>query len=398
MKAEGQRVTDDGQPLKADRRPLTAEIVRWLRPDGLTGEELARLARWSAADWQAARTATLMQGLAGYFHCTLAGAPLEAVLAQDYRQWLATEYANNQARIARLHEDLHSLLHEANRAGIAVAPLKGSLLTTKVYPDPAVRPMADIDLLVHPTDRETMRHILERRGYRLVSPVTAYDHHDKFIHPENSRVVSYRGEHPENPRPMELHTRLSKIIWAVYDTAEITDYFWETSRETEILGERAVAPSAEAQVVYLAIHALSHFVIQTGRALHWVDLAAVLQASPVDVSKLPWPDEVYPVLRLVLRAQIGSQRPGLLDEITLDKLGQQVHPDVRRWCETVPLDERCGLVSLPLPKLSLRWQQRWNRWRPSVLRLRLAYGDGFLPTLVLRYLGRVVKHAVESGK
>src|SRR5690349_18102423 len=83
----------------------------------------------------------------------------------------------------------------AARAGIAVAPLKGSLLATGYYAEPGLRPMNDLDLLVRPADEPRMLELLAGLGYRQIARGWK---HVALAHPDGGGpTVSYEGEHPD---------------------------------------------------------------------------------------------------------------------------------------------------------------------------------------------------------
>lgn len=81
--------------------------------------------------------------------------------------FLEEEYKNNRARNLLIINELTVILEAANRAGIEVIPLTGVLLALAVYPDPALRPMADIDFLVHPEDQTRIGNIMANLGYQI---------------------------------------------------------------------------------------------------------------------------------------------------------------------------------------------------------------------------------------
>jgi len=76
------------------------------------------------------------------------------------------ERALNQAHTRTLVE-LQSLL---GQAGIQALILKGLAIAYKYYPDPALRPVSDIDLLLKKEDMLSTLHILGDAGYRVNFP------------------------------------------------------------------------------------------------------------------------------------------------------------------------------------------------------------------------------------
>jgi hypothetical protein len=352
-------------------RRLTGEVVRWLHP-----EEPARLAQtmagWNAATWQAVRQVVHVQGLAAHLHRTLPGGALAQHLPEEFRTWLAHEYAMNTARVRVLHEELAAILCAARHADICVMPLKGALLSTHYYADPGLRPLGDLDLLIHPAALPEMIAILTRLGYRVPEkiPIGArrYANHFLFLNAKTPAIVSYTGEHPDNPRTVELHTALQRGLWGKFGAYDITALMWKNASKGHLWGEPVPLPTAAALLCHTAIHAARHFLGGDGRAIQWLDLALLSPyLAEMDRTYRNW---LYPILRLASRAL-----PGRLEEGQLATLGQPLHRRLRHWAETVPLDTRCGLVmrfsdhEQFLRSWWGRGQQHINYWYPSPLRM-----------------------------
>jgi hypothetical protein len=65
-----------------------------------------------------------------------------------------------------MERQLREILDTFGRENISSLVLKGPALAWTVYPDPATRPFADIDLLVRPDQYMKARNILNQLGYR----------------------------------------------------------------------------------------------------------------------------------------------------------------------------------------------------------------------------------------
>ena len=75
-------------------------------------------------------------------------------------------YYNTAAANALLFDELGRIMRGLNAAGIQPVILKGAALAFSHYPDPGLRPMGDLDLLVYPADLENAVEIVESLGYR----------------------------------------------------------------------------------------------------------------------------------------------------------------------------------------------------------------------------------------
>lgn len=101
--------------------------------------------------------------------------------------------------VERLLGDVAAALGEA---GVPWSPFKGGDLATRIYPDPSLRPMTDVDLLVYERDYRRARHALEGGGWRSV---VAGRRFERYVEEEGSAWIA---GHPAFPVPIELHLRL----------------------------------------------------------------------------------------------------------------------------------------------------------------------------------------------
>lgn len=109
------------------------------------------------------------------------------------------------ARGRRLADEVALIAAAFDAAGLRYAWLKGAHLAPLLYDPPAARPMADLDLWLHPGDASAAESLLMKLGY---APAGRSWKHRRYLRPDNRRVVDWRGEHPDNPRPVELHEAL----------------------------------------------------------------------------------------------------------------------------------------------------------------------------------------------
>ncbi|MCA9969987.1 MAG: nucleotidyltransferase family protein [Anaerolineales bacterium] len=355
-------------PLAYDRRRtsrITGVLLTWLDA-ARAAETLPIVAQWDAATWQNARWAVLMQGLGPYLHHTLPGTPLYAAMPADFRQWLAEGYAANAARVAQLHADLRQVLQAANRHSVRVMLLKGSLLSTHYYAAPALRPMADLDVLVQRETAVSLPSLLAEIGYQPVHALSnVHANHLSFMHRDTPRVVSWAQEDAANPRRLDVHLALRRGTWGRVAAYDLTDFMWQAAGETTLWGERVWLPAPDRLLAHLTIHACQDLLFHGGRLLQWLDILHV--ARQVDRFVPPYPNWMLPPLRLLDRGLPGALP---LDVAALRPL---VDPRVWAWTDRVPLDGRCGLTLGPSPYRAGPRRFHWERWHPTPWRLRLGY-------------------------
>jgi hypothetical protein len=349
---------------------MTAELVTWLElsdPD----QAADNVASWKEKEWEDLRLAILMQGVGPYLQTRLPETSLYPVLPSSLQTWLEKLYELNKTRLERMQGELAAILRCASQAGIPIMPLKGSLLAWRFYPQVWTRPMGDLDLLVRPADREGLIAIMKQLGY-LFDPGDSNVHtnHLVFMNP-GAAVVSLDSEHPDNPRPVEIHWRLQKGVWGRANRCDFTERMWASAEEITLFGEPAWQPDLSVMAEYVAYHANYHLVFGAGRLIQWLDLAQMSSHLPSFVPG--YPDWTYPSFKLASRALPRSFH------FDPDLWTPHVHPKIISWGQRVPLDGRCGLTLGPPPHLVRRVRLHWKRWWPSPWRMRLGYYDLPLP-------------------
>ncbi len=402
--------------MTADPRLAALPAARPYRvPRELVNPLLGQIGSWlegSVGDRDAGRAAGRTAGHAGAGHAAAGRARRRLITAHglapaivrrptamgqashvdgELPAWLTDEDARNLRRIERLLEELRAALRALAGAGVPVMPLKGAILATRPGVDPFRRPMADLDLLVGPADLTAARATLERLGYRRRPDRTRQPTHDTFDLPGNEQVVSFDGEHPDNPRPIELHVEVRRHLWGWVDDDDLTPLLWAGAAEGSVLGEPVLLPTADAFLAHLAIHATSDLLLGRGRLVQWLDLADVAGAAEVAeaaVAALPHPRLAFPALNLAARRLPGRVPGTALGGLAA--LEARVPARLARWAATVPLDSRAGLQAARVaPGEASTFGARWLRWAPSRWRLAVAYGDTPLPLAAVRHAVRV---------
>ena len=396
-----------GQPAESATRParvprpladsLIREIGGWLEGDD-PNRVAATTRAWDGGKAAAARRLMTAHGVAAFLARDATAARVMAVLPEDVQAWLADQAEANRARVDRLQEELAAVLRSLAAAGVPTMPLKGALLWARPGGDPYRRPMADLDLLVRPTDRGAARTALTSLGYLRDESRHRRPTHDTFVLPGNERLVTLDGEHPDNPRRIELHVEVKRHLWAWVDDDDLTELLWTGSRPSTIVGEPAIVPTDLALLGHLSIHATSDLLLARGRLIQLVDTAEVAAAiaSSGDTGErledLPHPRLVLP--SLVLATRLLPKRTAPVGPDGLARLVARVPVRLARWAARVALDTRAGLQSgwiLPADVDTLA--ARWDRWAPYTWRLLVAHGDIPMPLAAARHAVQLLKVA-----
>lgn len=247
------------------------------------------------------------------------------------------EPARAAARGALL--ELAGILGQLDSSGVPVIPLKGPLLAARLYGDPTLRGVRDLDLLVR---KERLDDALTALGpeYRMEGwsrrTREACENHELLRGSSTGRLVELHWQ--------LLHPRSGFVARE--------EEYWQSTWAVTAAGVRhqTLDPAVEATVI--ATHAAGHL----GYRLHWVaDVAALLL-------KLDW-DVWERALELASRWRVrrpfltGLEAAGLTLDVPLPapvaaaaRRGSARH--VARWTAT---RLRSGKASMPSPL------QRWPR-------------------------------------
>jgi hypothetical protein len=115
---------------------------------------------------------------------------------------LQSLYFGTMARNLALRRELGRVVDELGRHQVDVMVLKGAALVPLVHRDPGVRPMDDLDLLVHRDDLGLAEKVVTALGYRSSGRVPATAHADDAPHHLPSLVRA------DGTISIELHHKL----------------------------------------------------------------------------------------------------------------------------------------------------------------------------------------------
>ena len=308
---------------------------------------------WSAAAWERFRYACLVHGVAPLLHQQLEHAPW---LEPQTQTWLAAQYTLNGQRQAKFRAELQAILEAFDQQGLDVMPLKGAVLAASIYQEPALRRMADLDLLICPDNFEPSCQILTGLGYEQD---VVHWKHTEFIKPDNRRVMSVSGEHPDNPRRVELHCYCRETFGG--PTVDLTESLWSTAYQDTLLGKSAMLPRPEMLWLHLLVHATYHLWQGKGQLIHLLDLWLLTPKidAPLEILNQIDTRYTYPAL-----AMLSRYFPLRLDEAILQAQAQRLSSRFRDWAETLNLVSGSYLNPQP-PGLYFSKALRFSEGRPK---------------------------------
>ena len=115
-------------------------------------------------DWSKLNSFILAYRLGPIFSSAMNGETMAGFLDPQFQQQYRKTWIDNQL-INKVAVKFFGLLESADLEAVG---LRGLHLANFVYPDPALRPMADVDILIRPTDRDRVMEVLAGRNHHPV--------------------------------------------------------------------------------------------------------------------------------------------------------------------------------------------------------------------------------------
>lgn len=317
------------------------------------GQRLHTLAR--EIDWDQVIPRAVEQRVAPllYWHLCEHGIPYPGLM----RRTLAAIAMRQRAIAAVQTETLGEISDALGGAGIEFVALKGGALAHLIYPDPGLRPMDDLDILVTPDQGEAAREALCQIGFDAPPPASRYErllHHLPVARRLTKGILV----------GVDLHTTAFNSMLA-YDLS-----FRTLARPLTLYqaGSRTLQALAPVQMLWMQYHGLRKLV-EPVRFIHIADLVGLAERY---ADTLDWPlvQAQYPALwrafgavhalsplsdRLCVRLGLDPERPP-----DMSRLGE----DYRGW-----------------PRFRFSQQEQGQGWRllretlqPSEWWLRFVYG------------------------
>lgn len=212
----------------------------------------AAVTEMQAEDWDYFLDVAKRHRLGALLHQRMEQRP-ELMVPPAVRDQLKAAHRNSAMRSLVLYRELVNVTRLLENAGIPSIALKGAYLAQFAYPNPALRPMRDLDLLLKPEQIVAAWDLLKNQGYQPLYDglPESYLTHCKDLPP----LLSPNGVN------LELHHKLFDVApndvgYAAYQSALFENSICQTISGTQIrfLG-------IEDLLVHLCVHAASqhHF-------------------------------------------------------------------------------------------------------------------------------------------
>lgn len=240
---------------------VTNTLARWLP----SAADATAVASWDDAQWTAALWVVYWQNALPWLAQRVRQA--QVALPTAVAATLFHIETESRARTGLMLDNAVELTTALAQVGVDVLLLKGAALASGYYEDLLLRPMADLDVLIHPRDLAASRAVVQRLGYRYYSR-SAED--EVFL--RGTRQANIWAA--DNVHPVELHFTLREEYAGIgYNLA---DEMWRHSQQRPFWQDTpARMPHPAALLHHVCAHATSDWLIQRGRLMHIDDIRRV---------------------------------------------------------------------------------------------------------------------------
>ncbi|MDP3182428.1 MAG: nucleotidyltransferase family protein [Desulfobaccales bacterium] len=260
----------------------------------------------------------------------------EDYLTTDLLKDLRQDYILELMAASRQEQEIYKVIGALVQAGITLILLKGADLRLRLYGDPAVRPMRDLDLLIAFEDLDRAQQALIDLGYRIYP---TYKELRPGFRQRAGNAIHYVPP-PDSHLLVDLHWEIAVIL----DFYRLPYAFLrQKAIPLQYQGLPVYVLSPEHTLIHLCLHLYHHFPLVT----QTLDLALALVSLPVDWAKF-----------LKEAARFKCQRPVylMLQEVA-PLLPQAPPPEVMAslaryrpsFMERAVLHRRLGSLTLGIP-------------------------------------------------
>ena len=276
----------------------------------------------SLGDAEAVRGWQLLRhgGLAPLAAHVLGQRGLLAAAEPRLREALQSALETNALRNAVLRRAAIAASRALGAAGLTPLWAKGIWLAHAVYPQPALRTMADIDLIVPEGQRADACRVLEQLGY-VREPGGPQGGAATWTDTLSAPATLPGGE---SHVQIDLHDRIRLSASREWPVSRL----WHGASRTRMGGVEVWTPSREAGLLYLAVHLFKHGFDLRHALVAVADTAALLRVDEgaLDVGWLEHQleDARDATALYMLLAQLGAQPTPVAQDL-YERLGRRLH-------------------------------------------------------------------------
>jgi len=228
---------------------LSDQILSYL-VSTLRIEEPVSLPQHSDEEWSYFLSCLPHHGIVPLLYLKVAHFPVQLRPPEEIVARIRNVCLISHARYVRMVRQLKGILDAFNEKRIDVLVIKGPALASTVYPEPATRPFADIDLLVKPDQYLRARRVLNQLGY--CSPIRRFEMFNELFNAEPFCQLK------DGTKPFEIDLHWSMFHYhGIKRNNDVGEFFIRAKTvETPELTFRTLDP-VDALICY-AFHLILH--------------------------------------------------------------------------------------------------------------------------------------------
>ena len=218
-----------------------------------------RLEQLSLADWETMVRQSAKHGVTPLLYHRFRSTGTIAHIPPEVAQELRRICLYSAERNMRRYHEFSRVLNALQKEGIPVIVLKGAALAEMIYENIALRPMADIDLLINSDYTWKADEILTRSGYEMDRSVLLSERHMEW-----ARSIEYRYE----IHLVEVHAKIPEI-------PNLNP--WTNARSVRIGLNDTLILGLEDFLLHLCLHTLQHLSPGPAGLIRWYDIAQFIE-------------------------------------------------------------------------------------------------------------------------
>jgi len=228
---------------------IESTIVELIRAAFPLGQRAAPSPALEDTDWPLLVKTADHHGLAPLVFASLKKSGLSSVGPKSEIETLRMAYVRASVANHQAFQELSFLVDRFEREKIPLIILKGGALGVTIYPDIALRPMGDLDLLIAPDEVERATCALIEQGY------VAYA---EMAHGFANRFSVAQAFFKKGNRPSQIDLHWHAFTTPYYFERIPVEWFQQRTMEISINNRRAFAFSPTAQLLHLSAHYMMH--------------------------------------------------------------------------------------------------------------------------------------------
>ena len=197
---------------------------------------------------------------------------------------LGEHLAHGRSRADEIFRHCVRILGALGEREVIPTLMKGIYTSRRFFPEPGVRPMADLDLLVEPSQCSVAEAELESLGFQRTEASRGQTSWSPPGGP--NRVQSLELDHRSNPWSVDLHTSIDRSFAGGF-WARMGQVPFEAVCPWDIDGHSVRVFAQPLLLVHLAVHTATN--IHELQLVRLVELALVIRDG-VETGKLRWED------------------------------------------------------------------------------------------------------------